>query len=68
MLAQRTQKLIQELKPDSVLVQANSQWWESARSLQFVDSQAELSKYGPDLDKYDCKTDVDFYTNTRSPL
>ena len=33
MLAQRTQKLIQQLKPDSVLVQANTDWWQAARSL-----------------------------------
>ena len=30
MLAQRTQKLIQEVKPDTVMVQANYQWWNSA--------------------------------------
>lgn len=27
MLAQRTQKLIQEVKPDTVMVQANQPWW-----------------------------------------
>lgn len=53
MLAQRTQKLIQELKPDTVLVQANAHWWESARTLQYVDSQEEFNNYGKDLDKYD---------------
>jgi len=53
MLAQRTQKLIQELKPDTVLVQANARWWESARTLQYVDSQEEFNNYGKDLDKYD---------------
>jgi hypothetical protein len=31
MLAQRTKKLIEELKPDTVIVQTNEKWWESAR-------------------------------------
>jgi hypothetical protein len=30
MLAQRTQKLIQEVKPDTVMVQTNEQWWNTA--------------------------------------
>lgn len=30
MLAQRTQKLIQEVKPDAVMVQTNHQWWDTA--------------------------------------
>ena len=42
MLAQRTQKLIEEIKPDRVLVQTSPQWWENARSLRYVDSQAEF--------------------------
>jgi len=68
MLAQRTQKLIQELKPDCVMVQANTKWWESVRNLQFVDSQDEFSKYGKDLDKYDKEHSVDFYASSRRPL
>jgi hypothetical protein len=30
MLAQRTQKLIQEIKPDAVMVQTNEKWWKAA--------------------------------------
>jgi hypothetical protein len=30
MLAQRTQKLIQEVKPDTVMVQTNEKWWNTA--------------------------------------
>jgi hypothetical protein len=33
MLAQRTQKLIQEVKPDSVMVMADPEWWDSAKML-----------------------------------
>jgi pheromone shutdown protein TraB len=33
MLAQRTQKLIQEVQPDAVLVQTNEQWWDTAKML-----------------------------------
>lgn len=38
MLAQRTQKLIEELKPDHVLVQTDEKWWSHARLLKYVDS------------------------------
>jgi hypothetical protein len=38
MLAQRTQKLIQELKPDAVMVQTNENWWNAAKLLEYVDS------------------------------
>lgn len=30
MLAQRTQKLIQEIKPEAVMVQTNPEWWQTA--------------------------------------
>lgn len=33
MLAQRTQKLIQEVQPDAVMVQTNAQWWQTAQML-----------------------------------
>lgn len=33
MLAQRTQKLIQEVKPDSVMVMADPEWWDTAKML-----------------------------------
>ena len=45
MLAQRTQKLIQEVKPDAVMVQTNAKWWDSAKLLQYVDSQQEFEHY-----------------------
>ena len=38
MLAQRTQKLIQEVKPEAVLVQTNQEWWNTAKMLKYVDS------------------------------
>ena len=68
MLAQRTQKLIQELKPDQVLVQANPDWWEAARTLKYVDSQEEFSKYGGDLDKFDYMKFIDWYASTKRYL
>ena len=34
MLAQRTQKLIEELRPDTVMVQTNKEWWQSAKLLE----------------------------------
>lgn len=52
MLAQRTQKLIEELKPDTVMVQTCPQWWENAKLLKYVDSQDELNKYSPELDRH----------------
>jgi len=68
MLAQRTQKLIEELKPDTVLVQTSPQWWENARSLKYVDSQEEMSKYGPDLDKHSNMRTIDYYYSNRKWL
>jgi len=38
MLAQRTQKLIEELRPDTVLVQTSPEWWSNARLMNYVDS------------------------------
>ena len=43
MLAQRTQKLIEEVEPDTVIVQTSPKWWDNARSLRYVDSQDELN-------------------------
>jgi hypothetical protein len=65
MLAQRTEKLIQELRPDEVMVQTSSEWWEAARSLQYVDSQEEFNDYGADLEKFEQKNMFDFYSATR---
>jgi len=33
MLANRTAKLIQEVKPDAVMVQTNPEWWQTAQML-----------------------------------
>jgi len=52
MLAQRTQKLIQEVGPDAVLVQTSEEWWNTAKMLQYVDSQEEFGHYNKYLDKY----------------
>ena len=52
MLAQRTQKLIREIKPDTVLVQTNKNWWNLSKKLEFVDSQEEFESYHKYLDQY----------------
>lgn len=65
MLAQRTEKLIQELKPDEVMVQTSSEWWDAARSLKYVDSQDEFNAYGADLEKFEQKKMFDFFSATR---
>lgn len=53
------------MKPDNVLVQASPEWWESASTLQYVDSQEEFNKYGADLDKYSNNKDITFYLASR---
>jgi hypothetical protein len=68
MLAQRTKKLIEELKPDTVIVQTSEKWWNSARQLKFVDSQDEMSKYGSQLDSYLSKPDFSMYSSQRKWL
>ena len=45
MLAQRTSKLIEAVKPDAVLVMTNESWWKAAKMLNYVDSQEELNTY-----------------------
>jgi hypothetical protein len=52
MLANRTKKLIEDLQPDTVLVQTSAEWWDSAKLLKYVDSQEEMNKYGSRLDRY----------------
>jgi len=49
MLAQRTKKLIEELKPDTVIVQTSDAWWQDAKLLKYVDSQEEMDKYTQQL-------------------
>ena len=50
MLARRTQKLIEEIKPDTVMVQTSEDWWDHAKLLKYVDSQEELDHYSGTLD------------------
>lgn len=52
MLAQRTKKLIEQLEPDTVVVQTSSDWWENAKLLKFVDSQEEMNLYRERLNRY----------------
>ena len=52
LLATRTKKLIEELKPDTVIVQTTPQWWGSAKSLKYVESQEEMNQYHSRLDRY----------------
>ena len=68
MLAQRTQKLIQEIQPDAVLVQTNEKWWETAQLLQYVDSQGEFAQYNKHLDKYTMMQSFYMWHPSRAPL
>ena len=65
MLAQRTQKLIEEIRPDTVLVQTNEDWWKNAKYLRYVDSQDELNKYAPELDRHHFGKYQDIYWSNR---
>ena len=65
MLAQRTQKLIEELKPDTVLVQTSADWWSNARLLKYVDSQEEMNTYAPELDRHSNMKTIDSYWSNR---
>ena len=65
MLAQRTQKLIEEIKPDTVLVQTSPQWWSHAQRLQYVESQEEMNNYNSFLDRHNNMQTFDFYHSQR---
>jgi len=65
MLAQRTQKLIQEVKPDTVIVQAEQDWWTKAKLLQYVNSQDEMRHYDSMLDKLSVSRWTDIYWASR---
>lgn len=65
MLAQRTKKLIEEIQPDTVIVQTSEDWWQSAKLLQYVDSQEEMNKYRSRLNSYLNKASFDMYFNNR---
>lgn len=45
MLANRTKKLIQEIEPDTVIVQSNESWWNLVRDMKYVDNQEEFDDY-----------------------
>lgn len=68
MLAQRTQKLIEELRPDTVLVQTSPDWYREAQMMEYVDSQEEMNKYGESLDKYGNMQSYDYYHSNRKWL
>ncbi len=48
-LANRTKKLIQEVKPDVVFVQTDENWWKYAQFLRHVKSQEEMNLAVKDL-------------------
>ena len=66
MLALRTQKLIQDVKPNAVMVMADPQWWDTAKLLQYVDSQEEFSHYNKHLDKYSGPTSFFYWYPQRA--
>ena len=68
MLAQRTQKLIEEIKPDTVMVQTSNEWWQAAKLLKYVDTQEEMNNYAKDLDKFSNYKWVDIYWSNRKWL
>lgn len=45
MLAKRTQKLIREIQPDTVMVMSSPKWWDVARLIKDIESQEEFEKY-----------------------
>ena len=47
------------------MVQTSPEWWNSARTLKYVDSQEEFTKYGADLDKHCSRSSTDYYWATR---
>lgn len=50
-LANRTRRLIDDIKPDVVFVQSNEQWWKGAQLLEYVKSQEEMDKANEELSK-----------------
>lgn len=43
-LANRTRRMIKELSPDVVFVQATEKWWNAVKNLEYVNSQKEMDK------------------------
>jgi pheromone shutdown protein TraB len=62
MLANRTKKLIQEVEPDTVIVQSNDSWWNLVRDMKYVDNQEEFDEYNDELEKFQfIKTPEEYY-------
>lgn len=68
MLAQRTQKLIEELKPDTVMVQASPDWWLNASRLWYVKSQDDMNNYSATLERHNNWNGMDWYWSNRKWL
>lgn len=45
MLARRTRRLINEIKPDQVMVMSSPEWWDAAQLIDGVHSQEDFIKY-----------------------
>ena len=57
--------MIEELKPDTLLVQTSPEWWENARIMKYVDSQEEMNKYSAELDRHSNMKTIDYYWSNR---
>lgn len=53
MLATRTKKLIEDVQPDTVLVQTSPEWWKVASLLRYVETQEEFDRYSKDFKHID---------------
>ena len=51
-----------------MLVQTSADWWNTARSLKYVDSQDELNKYSAELDRHSNLKSIDYYYSNRKWL
>lgn len=63
MLAKRTRDLVRDVQPDSVMVMASPQWWDSARLMEGVHSQQDFNKYDEAIlgDIKELKLDQSYY-------
>ena len=50
------------------MVQTSPKWWDNARLLKYVDSQAELDKYSSTLDRHSNMSTFDYYYSNRKWL
>lgn len=51
-----------------MLVQTSPAWWDNARLLKYVDSQAEMDQYAGSLDKHSNMSTYDYYYSNRKWL